>query len=203
MRSPLRVLARAARSSSTARPVPSLQHHRILCFENGLESREILAIGSTHRRNHQGCKELGESSRSASVANGHACPACRRVFPCVGGFHWKRAFCGAHHKSSVGDHLRDLVRIAQFTTEEPSDECDLGTLRRRLRRLPLDHFDVLVPPGGVVRVRGIGGYLVSRSADLDLGEHIYTHDNHLKSNRVRPAAASLLARRGGSRRRYP
>src|SRR5262249_42084522 len=82
--------------------------------------------------------------------------------------------------------LADLVGVREPAAEEPGEEGHLGTDRERLRRLPFDRLDVLVPGGRVVRVGRVRRRFGARPLDDDLGGHL---DRHY----TRPTAYQALA----------
>ena len=81
----------------------------------------------------------------------------------------ERPFVGLHHEPLQRDELGHPVGVREPSTEKRTDEDEVRPDTEPLLRLPLDALDVLVPLGGVARVRRIHGDDGTRPRDLDLG----------------------------------
>src|ERR1051325_7865246 len=141
-------------------------------LEDSFEVAQILLVGAPHGADEQQRGHAREAPRLATVAKRHPGPTVLGVLPRVGGLHRERALGGRHHEPLARLELLHLVDVVELLPEELRCEDDPRADSERLRLVPGDLFDVLVPGHGVVGVRGVVRDVAPRTLDLDLRAHI-------------------------------
>src|SRR5258706_7881970 len=136
-------------------------------FHEGLQPREILAVGPTHGCHHQRGCNLREAAWLATIPQRHPRTPLTCRLPRVRGLHGERTFRRLHDKALTRNELDDLVSVSEPPAEKLRDESDPRADSQRWRCLPLHPLDVDVPLWGVGWICGVGRDSIARAFDLD------------------------------------
>src|SRR3954447_1348108 len=146
-----------------------------LTLEELLEPAQIRPVGAPDRAGHERRRDLREAGGLAAVPQPHPRGAHARVLPGVRRLHRERPFRGAHDEPRPGHVLAHLVGVGDPPSEEAGDEGEPRADRERRRRLPAGGGGVPGPGRSRVLVRPLGGDLVTRARDHDLGLDVDGH----------------------------